>query len=716
MKRPVSLLKWMVLLMLLMGSSLAGQSQTPDTTAHTLNDQLVAQLEAITEALDANVDFSDLLDAYYFFAENKININGPEVNELQAIYLITAFQLERLREYQRRFGQMLSIYELSLVEGFDAQTVSLLLPLLTVQQTSRSQQLNWRNVLKWGRNQVLFRTERVLETREGYKHISDSAWLAKPNSRYLGGPERVYARYTFNYRNRIRAGITMDKDPGEVFFAGQLNDSIRQLAGSRLRSGFDFYSAHAFVRDIGPLKALAIGDYHLAFGQGLTMWTGLAFGKSADPNGVMKFGQGVRANTSVNEALFMRGVAATFGWKQFELTGFYSHRDLDATQVSVVDSLSGEDFFVSSIQETGLHRTINELLKKGNVSQTVFGGRAAYRSTKLEMGYTLHHTVLGAPLNPRIYPYNKFRFAGKEISNQGFDFRLVYPHAVYFGELSHSSNGALAGIAGVSMQPAGFVSVTIAYRNYQKEYHNLFGNGFSEGSITNNERGIFMGVTAGLAPGWKLSAFADHFSFPWLRYLTNAPSQGSDYSVQIDRRVNRRTDWYVRFRTKTKMTNDRDPWNTINYITNYSRSSFRFHINNNLGRSFFIKNRAEYILFEQQGKGRSEGFIIYQDVLYRPANKPYDLTFRYAIFDTDNYDSRVFMYENDVLYAFSIPSFYDRGSRMYLMMRIKVNKSLDIWARIAQTWYSNRSTIGTGLELIDGNQRTDVKFQLRWKF
>lgn len=709
-------LRWFLVVLLLMGSKLLLHAQTPDTTAHSLNDQLVAQLEAITEALDANVDFSDLLDAYYFFTENKININGPEISELQAMYLISAFQLESLREYQRRYGSMLSIYELSLVDGFDAQTVNLLLPLITVVPTSRSQQLNWKNVMKWGKNQLLFRTERVLETREGYKAISDSAWHAKPGARYLGGPERVYARYTFNYRNRIRAGITMDKDPGEVFFAGRLNDSIRSLVAPKLRSGFDFYSVHAFVRDIGPLKALAIGDYHLAFGQGLTMWSGLAFGKSADPNGVMKFGQGVRANTSVNEALFMRGVAATVGWRQFELTGFYSHRDLDATQVSVVDSLSGEDFFVSSIQETGLHRTVNELLKKGNVSQTVFGGRASYRNTRLELGYTLHRTLLGAPLIPRIYPYNQFRFNGKEISNQGFDFRVVYPHAVYFGELSHSSNGALAGIAGISMQPAGFVSVTIAYRNYQKEFHNHFSNGFSEGSATNNEQGIFVGVTAGLAPGWKLTAFADHFSFPWLRYLTNAPSFGSDYSIQIDRRVNRRTDWYVRYRTKTKMTNDRDPWNTIHYVTNYSRSSFRFHINNSLSRSFSIKNRAEYIVFEQQGKGISEGFIIYQDVLYRPVNKPYDFTFRYAIFDTDNYDSRVFMYENDVLYAFSIPSFYDRGTRMYLMMRLKVNKSLDIWARIAQTWYSNRSSIGTGLELIEGNTRTDAKFQLRWKF
>jgi hypothetical protein len=690
-------------------------AQIADTTARGLSERITLQIESIAESLEDNVDFTDLVDSYYYYSENKINVNGPDIAELQNLYLISGIQFESLQKYLKEFGPMLSLFELSMVEGFDERTVSVLIPVLTVTEVSRSQTLKPKNVLKWGRHQLLLRTEGVLEEREGYKSITDSALWAKPNSRYLGSSEKVYARYSFNYRNRVRAGVTMEKDAGEVFFANKVNDSLQRLLGDKLRSGFDFYSAHAFIKDVGPLKALALGDYHLAFGQGLTMWTGLAFGKSTEPTSVIKYGQGIRPNTSVNESLFLRGGAATLGWKQFEFTGFYSTKYIDAN-IDLVDSVSSEVFTITSLQETGLHRTVNELLKKATISQTVFGGRVSFKSRRLELGYTIHQTQLGAALTPRIYPYNQFRFMGKEITNQGVDFRVVYPQMIFFGEIGRSDNGGMAGIAGVTAQPAGFVSITLAYRDYQRNYQNLFSNSFSEGTLTNNERGIYAGISAGLAPGWKLSAYADHFTFPWLRFATDGPSYGYDYYAQLDHRINRRADAYVRFRTKRKMTNDNNPWNTIDHLVNYTKNTLRFHLNYTVSPSFILKNRAELISYNEVNKDVSHGFIIYQDILFRPPSKPYELTFRYAVFDADTYDSRVYTYENDVLYAFSIPAFYQKGTRMYLLLRLKAHKSIDLWARIAQTWYSDRNEISSGLELIEGNTRTDFKLQLRFKF
>jgi hypothetical protein len=40
---------------------------------------------------------------------------------------------------------------------------------------------------------------------------------------------------------------------------------------------------------------------------------------------------------------------------------------------------------------------------------------------------------------------------------------------------------------------------------------------------------------------------------------------------------------------------------------------------------------------------------------------------------------------------------------------------MDLWARIAKTTYYDRQEIGTGLETISGNKRTEVKFQVRYK-
>ncbi|HMM11314.1 MAG TPA: helix-hairpin-helix domain-containing protein [Bacteroidales bacterium] len=688
-----------------------------DSLSRLLSEYLARQLEELAENSDENADFTDLLDAYLFYSEQKIDLNGPQVNELEALRLLNSFQLERLLEYRKQFGPLLSVYELGLIEGFDVSTLEVLLPIVTVGDGSKKQRLPGPlTILKRGRSQVMTRYERVLETREGYRPISDSALGAKPDSRYLGSPDKYFVRYQFNYRNRVRAGVVMEKDPGEIFLVSAVRDTLRSMLTSKPRNGFDFYSAHFFVRDIGVVKALAIGDYHLNFGQGLTLWSGLSFGKSTEPSSVMRYGQGIRPSASLNEALFMRGIATTIAIKQFDISLFYSHRPVDANVFSVIDSLAGEEFLISSIQETGLHRTVSEFNKKHATTLTAYGGRLNYRSRRLELGYTAYASATGLAFNPREYPYNKFRINDGRNSVQGADFRLIFPHIVGYGEISRSENGGMAGLAGFTAQPAGFVTISMAYRNYGKLYQNDFSTAFAENTYANNERGFYGGIVASLAPGWKLTAFADHFSFPWLRYLTDGPSFGHDYYFQLDRRFNRRADAYLRYRTKTRMKDFADPWNYIDYQVNYTRQSLRFHLNTQPLPGIALRNRIEMVHYEEANTPASVGYLIYQDVIYRPSKKPYELTFRYMLFDAPDYDSRLYVYENDVLYAFSIPMFYDRGTRTYLMLRVRAGRDLDFWARIGQTWYADRNVIGSGLETINGNRRTDLKLQLRYKF
>jgi hypothetical protein len=687
-----------------------------DSLRNVLTERFSQQLEIIAENSEESFDFTDLTETYFFLYENPVNINNPaEIEQLLEIYLINTYQFEQLKTYLENFGPMLSKFELSAIDGFDETTIALLEPITVIESSDKPQyKLKAKNVFKYARHQLLLRSEMVLEQREGYKHISDSALWVKPNSRYLGSPEKYYARYNFNYRNQFRAGVTMEKDAGEVFFKDNVNDSIQQLLGDKLKSGFDFYSVHAYATDLGIVRAVALGDYHLAFGQGLTMWSGLSFGKSTEASSVMRYGAGLKPNTSVNENFFLRGAAATFGYKGIELTGFYSLKNIDAN-IDQFDSISGDIAVVTSLQESGLHRTVNELLDKNAIQQQLIGGRLSYKGRFFDLGATVHQTSLEADLIPRIYPYNQFQLIEGDLMNYGFDFRLTLPQIVFFGEIAGSDNGGMAGLAGFTAQPVGFLTTTIAYRNYQKSYQNYFSNAFAESSSTNNETGIYFGINAAIAPRWQLKAYADHFQFPWLRFRTDAPSYGHDYFAQLDHEISRKANFYVRFRTKKKLINSDDPWNRIDYVVPYHKDSYRFHINYSIGNSFTLKNRAEWIVYKHEEKPQSTGFLIYQDILYRPPTERIQLTLRYAIFDADTYDSRIYAYENDVLYAFSIPAFYEKGSRVYFLVKYNINKSMDLWARIGQTWYATRNEIGTGLELIEGNKRTDLKIQLRVK-
>src|SRR5207244_934487 len=122
---------------------------------------------------------------------------------------------------------------------------------------------------------------------------------------------------------------------------------------------YDFYSFHLMIRDLGIVKKFVVGDYQLGYGQGLTLWSGLAYGKSADVMNIKRNAQGIRAYTSVNEFSLFRGAATSLGYKYFSLDVFYSNRKLDAN-FTTIDSVNDIQL-ISSISQAGYHRTKSEV-------------------------------------------------------------------------------------------------------------------------------------------------------------------------------------------------------------------------------------------------------------------------------------------------------------------------------------------------------------------
>jgi len=85
-------------------------------------------------------------------------------------------------------------------------------------------------------------------------------------------------------------------------------------------------------------------------------------------------------------------------------------------------------------------------------------------------------------------------------------------------------------------------------------------------------------------------------------------------------------------------------------------------------------------------------------------------------FETGGYDSRLYAYENDVLYSFSIPVFYDKGYRYYFNLSYDTTKNISIWLRWSQTIYPGKSLIGSGLDEINGHTKTGVEVQALYNF
>jgi hypothetical protein len=154
----------------------------------------------------------------------------------------------------------------------------------------------------------------------------------------------------------------------------------------------------------------------------------------------------------------------------------------------------------------------------------------------------------------------------------------------------------------------------------------------------------------------------------------------------------------------------------IRFLVDNPRENFRFNFIYRPDRRIKLQSRVELSGFQRGAEPLSRGYVVFQDISYAFSKIPVTLSARYALFQTDTYDSRIWAYENDVLYFFSIPAYSGRGSRAYALVKCDIGKRIDLWLRWAQFFYADRKVVGSGLDESEGPTRTEVKVQVRFKF
>ena len=117
--------------------------------------------------------------------------------------------------------------------------------------------------------------------------------------------------------------------------------------------------------------------------------------------------------------------------------------------------------------------------------------------------------------------------------------------------------------------------------------------------------------------------------------------------------------------------------------------------------------------YDKKGDNNEKGFLGFADIGYKPMLKPFSGILRLQYFETDGYNSRLYAYENDVLYSYSIPAFFDKGFRYYLNLNYDLTRKLTLWVRWAQTIFRDKKSIGSGLDEIEGNSRSELRLQVR---
>ena len=666
-------------------------AQVKPTDPDIIQQQL---LENASQSSGEDVDLTELEEQRLFYSTHPLDLNNSSIEELVESGLFNALQVQELFIHLRKYGKLISLEELQTIDGFDLLSIRTLKPYIIVKAEPDLLRRGFSSIIKDGQQEITLRMQEVLEDQKGFSPKE------KPtDTRYAGSPIKFYSRYRFTFGNQISAGITGEKDAGEEFFKGSQ------------KNGFDFYSAHLFIKD-KSLKALAIGDYQLKYGQGLLIWSGLATGKNSDVINIKRNNIGIRPYTSVNEFSYLRGGAISYGIKQFTIDAFYSYRKLDASTL-LVDSLNDETLVTAFVQD-GYHRTQSELDKKNILKNELFGGHLNYRITGFEVGLTAFNTHYGASLEKNDKPYNQFDPSGKEFTGASINYNYNFRNLLFFGETARSSNNAYATLNGllISLDPR--ASFSILYRNYARNYECIYCNSFRE-SDNANERGIYMGLAINPTKSINLNSYVDFFKFPWLRYQVDAPSEGIEWLSQLTWTPSKTTSFYLRYKEQQKQENQASS-SKIDGLVVARQRNIRINAACKISSSISIQSRLEFNSRKIDHISTANGVVFFQDIQYNKLGSPVSFSIRYVNFDTDNYDTRIYAYENDIPGVFSIPSYYYQGRRVYFLVKYHFARGIDFWVRYGTTYYDNKEEVGSGYDVIAKNHKSELKLQLRIGF
>lgn len=651
------------------------------------------QLENLTDADQGETEDDSYLQELEQFKKNPINLNTADENGLRELKILTGLQIANFISYRKLFGKFVSIYELQAVPSWDIQTIKKLLLFITVADPVTISDV-FHDRFKAGENTLLLRVSQVLEKSDGFDKST-------AGTKYLGSPQKFFFRYRYQYKNLLQYGLAGDKDAGEQFFKGAQN------------KGFDFYSFHLFAGKIGAIQALAIGDFTVNMGQGLIQWQSLAFRKSVDVLGLKRQSPVLRPYNSAGEFNFHRGAGITIQKKNIEATAFASYRKLSANFVA--DTVSNEEF-ISSFLNSGYHRTESENTDRNKLGQLAFGGSIKYKGSSWHAGLNAIYFNFSSPVQKRREPYNLYAISGKSWCNYSVEYSYTHRNLHFFGEAAVDKNLNKAFLNGLLISVDSRVDLSFLHRSISKDYQSINGNGFTENTYPTNENGFYSGISIRPVPAWRFDAYIDVYKFPWLKYLVDAPSNGKDFLAQITYLPNKQLEIYTRFRSETKQGDQPGNASITNYVVSLPRQNWRTQINYKINMALALRSRTELLWYDKKGENAESGFLTFFDILYNPPLKNYSANVRLQYFETDGYNSRIYAYENDVLFYYSIPAFFDKGFRYYLNLNYDLSSKISFWIKWSQTFFNNVGSIGSGPDEIQGSKKSEIRVMTRLDF
>jgi hypothetical protein len=596
----------------------------------------------IAEDLAASESDQEASSAYierlYELAENPVNLNSSSEEELSRLFFLSDFQIKALADYSRTAGSIVSYNELANIPGFDRATAEMIIPFSTItgKEVTISDSVRLRNLLL---------TNLMLKT-------------GKSDTTSSGSPLKVLTKYKFTAGN-FSGGFTIEKDQGEKFFSpGTVSP--------------DFFSANIAYAGKGLVRSVILGDYSARFGQGTNINTGISTGLSLTSQGFMSATNEIKQYTSTDENIFFHGIATVLSIKNADISLLYSRKNIDAT----VGSVSGESGdFIESLYMSGTHNTPTLLLKRDAVSESVLGMNLSYNFSSIRLGMAWSENRFSLPVKPDYNnPEKIFSFSGETNNVFSFYYNSLIKRILLFGEVSANDLKKYAIVQGLSVRPSDRLTTNFLFWRYSPGFTSFHGKGPGGSSGSYAENSLLANFTFEAAKHLFITGGFYIRHFPWLKYRCSSPSYGVKREVDIKYIASDKLVFDMSYSYRVSMLNSSES-NSVPVLRQTMSRSLKMVVRYAVYDNLTLGTRIDCRIIDPAS---GKGLLLLEDISYRMRSFPVSFWIRYSVFKTNDYDSRIYTWENDLLYTFSIPSFYGTGSRFYIMAALKISGKAEL--------------------------------------
>lgn len=638
------------------------------------------------------IDETSIENDYEYLCELEsapLNINTLNPEDLYLIPGLNNDQIDGIIKYRDRYGEFRTIEELALIESIDRRLRIFLCNFLIVAPRNKGKWYSrpiLDSIMKNGHGEILANANIPLYDREGDKNG------------YLGYKYKYNIKISGKFSDNIKYGFCGAQDAGEPLFA------------NRNKWGMDNYSFYIKVSNLGRIKNIVVGQYNIKFGLGLIQNNSFGYGKRMMLPSLNSYDAIISGHATRSDANHFQGVASTFdigkakSASKWTITTFWSYRDLDATL--------NKDGSVSTIINSGYHRTPTEMEKKDNTSSMNIGVHLNYKRNGLYIGTSTVYNWFNRPLNPNPSnnqsSYRTYYAKGYNFWNISVNYGYNSGRYSFSGETATGSCGSIATINSAEGRINRSLSLHAVQRYYSYKYYAINAKSFNDGGYTQNESGFFTGVNWTITKRLSLDAYSDVCYFPWIKYYTSASSYSFDNSLSLKYEL-KEWSFLAKYNFRIRQRNNTEKTAIINRYTNKLRISAI-----KVSEKFNITTSADFTSLNFRDQS-SIGYSISENISFRPHKKTSIYVFA-SYFNTDDSSSSIYINERNVPGIFSSTSFYGEGIRFSSIVKGTLTSNVIANFKFGFTKYFNRKSISSGLRMIDSSHQTDIDFSVKYKF